>query len=63
LQTALSAIRELLLASKIPMEETLNISIDFVSDMAVWRDASDRRSVRVPESNAKRTPNCPPSPA
>jgi len=47
LQTALSAIRELLLASKIPMEETLNISIDFVSDMAVWRDASDRRSVRV----------------
>jgi hypothetical protein len=47
LQTALAAIRELLLDSKIPMEETLNISIDFVSDMTAWRDASDRRSVRV----------------
>jgi hypothetical protein len=29
------------------MEETLNISIDFVSDMVAWRDASDRRSVRM----------------
>lgn len=47
LQTALAAIRELLLASQIPMEETLNISIDFISDMAVWKDASERRSVRV----------------
>jgi hypothetical protein len=47
LQTALAAIRELLLASKIPMEETLNISIDFVSDMAGWKEAGDRPSVRV----------------
>lgn len=47
LQAALSAIRELLLASNIPMEETLNISIDFVSDMGAWKDAGDRRSVRV----------------
>jgi hypothetical protein len=47
LQTALAAIRELLLASNVPMEETLNVSIDFVSDMAAWRDADERRNVRV----------------
>jgi hypothetical protein len=38
LQTALSALRELLLASGVPMEETLNVSIDFVPNVATWRD-------------------------
>jgi len=47
LQTALSELRELLLSTKIPMEETLNVSIDFVPDMAAWRDAGNRRNVRV----------------
>jgi hypothetical protein len=47
LQTALSAIRELLLDSNIPMEETLNISIDFISDIAAWREAGDRGTARV----------------
>jgi hypothetical protein len=47
LQTALSAIRELLLDSKIPMDETLNISIDFVPDVAAWRESGGRRNARV----------------
>jgi GT2 family glycosyltransferase len=47
LQTALSAIRELLLASKIPMDETINISIDFVPDMVAWRESGGRRNARV----------------
>jgi hypothetical protein len=40
LQSALSGLRELLLAANVPMEETLNVSIDFVGDVAAWRDAS-----------------------
>jgi hypothetical protein len=39
LQTALRELRELLIASGVPMEETLNVSIDFVPDIAAWRDA------------------------
>ncbi len=39
LQTALSALREILIASGVPMEETLNVSIDFVPDVSEWRDA------------------------
>jgi hypothetical protein len=39
LQTVLSALREILIASGVPMEETLNVSIDFVPDVAEWRDA------------------------
>ena len=39
LQTVLSALREMLLASKIPMEETITIGIDFVPDLIAWRDA------------------------
>ena len=46
LQTAVSALRELLIASMVPMEETLNVTIDIVGDVAVWRDAS-ANSVRV----------------
>jgi GT2 family glycosyltransferase len=40
LQTALRALRELLLASNIPMEETVTVSIDFVPDIIAWRDAA-----------------------
>jgi GT2 family glycosyltransferase len=40
LQAALSALREVLIASTVPMEETINVSIDFVGDIAAWRDAS-----------------------
>jgi hypothetical protein len=29
------------------MEETLNISIDFIADMKAWKEAGERRSVRV----------------
>lgn len=47
LQTALTKIRELLLGSGVPMEETLNISIDFVPDLFAWRDAGNRRNARV----------------
>lgn len=47
LQTALAAIRELLLASNIAMEETLNISIDFVSNIGYWRDSDERPMARV----------------
>lgn len=47
LQTALAAIRELLLATNIPMEETLNVSVDFVPDISAWRDDGERRNVRV----------------
>jgi len=47
LQTALREIRELLLASNVPMEETLNISIDFVPDVVEWRDAGERRNARL----------------
>jgi hypothetical protein len=39
LQTALRELRELLIASSVPMEETVNVSIDFVPDIAAWRDA------------------------
>jgi hypothetical protein len=48
LQTVLMLMRDLLIGSKIPMEETLNVSIDFVSDMTAWRDGStERRNVRL----------------
>ena len=46
LQSAVSALRELLIASAVPMEETLNVTIDIVEDLAAWRDAS-ANSVRV----------------
>jgi hypothetical protein len=46
LQTALSALREILIGSGVPMEETLNVGIDFVPDVAEWRDAGER-NVRV----------------
>jgi hypothetical protein len=46
LQTALGALREVLFASGVPMDETLNVSIDFVPDTAVWRDAGEN-NVRV----------------
>jgi hypothetical protein len=39
LQTALAEIRELLTASNVPMDQTINVSIDFVPDIAEWRDA------------------------
>jgi hypothetical protein len=46
LNAALSALREILLASSVPMEETLNVNIDFVPDVAVWRAAGEH-NVRV----------------
>jgi hypothetical protein len=45
-QDALSALRELLIASAVPMEETINVSIDFVGNLEAWRDASTH-NVRV----------------
>lgn len=47
LQTALAELREVLIASNVPMEETLNVNIDFVPDIAVWRDAG-KNNMRVP---------------
>jgi hypothetical protein len=47
LQEALIAIRELLIATNVPMEQTLNVSLDFVPDLLVWREAGERRTVRV----------------
>ncbi len=48
LQNVLTLMRDLLIASKIPMEETLNVSIDFVPDLSEWRDAAtERRNVRL----------------
>lgn len=47
LQTTLSEVRELLLGSGIPMEETLNISIDFVPDIVQWRDSGEQRTARL----------------
>jgi hypothetical protein len=41
LQTALSDLREILIASGVPMEQTLNVSIDFVPDTGAWRDAGE----------------------
>jgi GT2 family glycosyltransferase len=39
LQNALSELREILLATGVPMEETLSVSIDFVPSVEEWRDA------------------------
>jgi len=47
LQTALAELREVLIASTVPMEETLNVNIDFVPDIEVWRDAGEN-NMRVP---------------
>ena len=47
LQAVLREIRELLLASNVPMDETLNVSIDFVPDIGEWRDAGARRNARL----------------
>jgi hypothetical protein len=46
LKTALSALREILLASSVPMEETLNVSVDFVPDIGAWR-ASVPHAARI----------------
>jgi hypothetical protein len=46
LQSAVSALRELLIASGVPMEDTLNVAVDVVEDFAAWRDASEN-SIRV----------------
>jgi len=46
LQTTLSVLREVLIESGIPMEETLSVSVDFVPDVAHWRDAG-QNNVRV----------------
>lgn len=47
LQAALAALRELLLTTAVPMDRTLNVSVDFVSDIETWRDAGSN-NVRVP---------------
>jgi hypothetical protein len=47
LQMALAELREVLIASTVQMEETLNVNIDFVPDVAVWRDAGEN-NLRVP---------------
>ncbi len=38
---AVAALRELLLQTGIPMEETLNVRVDPVGDLALWRDAAE----------------------
>jgi hypothetical protein len=38
-QEVLGVLRELLLASNVPMEETLTVDIDIVHDVSAWRDA------------------------
>jgi hypothetical protein len=38
-QEVLGVLRELLLASNVPMEETLTVDIDIVHDVGAWRDA------------------------
>lgn len=47
LQAVLRDMRELLLASNVPMEETLNVTIDFVPDIGEWRAAGARRNARL----------------
>jgi len=47
IHAALAAVRELLLSAGVPMEETLNVSIDFTPDVAEWRDAGTN-NVRIP---------------
>ncbi len=42
LKSALSALREVLFASGVPMEETLNVSVDFVPDVGEWRENAGR---------------------
>lgn len=46
LQAAISALRELLIGSGVTMEETLNVTVDVVEDIAAWRDAGSN-NVRV----------------
>ncbi len=46
LQTAVSLMREVLAATRVPLEETLNIRIEQVRDLAAWRNAA-ANSVRV----------------
>lgn len=46
LRETLSALREVLLASGVRMEETLNVSVDFVPDVVAWRESAGE-AVRV----------------
>jgi hypothetical protein len=46
LQAAISALRELLIGSGVPMEETLNVTVDVIEDIATWRDAGSN-NVRI----------------
>jgi hypothetical protein len=46
LKSALAALREILIAANAPMEETLNVSVDFVPDIAAWR-AEAGHAVRI----------------
>jgi hypothetical protein len=39
-QAAVGAVHQLLAESGVPMEETINVSIDYVGDHVAWRDAS-----------------------
>jgi hypothetical protein len=41
LQTALSELREIMIACGVPMEETLSVSLDFVPSVREWRDAGE----------------------
>jgi hypothetical protein len=46
LQAAVSELREVLMASGVAMEETLNVSVDIVGDVGAWREAG-ANNVRV----------------
>ena len=52
-QEALGILRELLLASNVPMEETLTVDVDIVHDMTTWRDAGTN-NVRLAVIRARR---------
>lgn len=39
MQTAVGALRELLTEASLPMEETLNVRVEKVTDVAVWRES------------------------
>ena len=45
LPEVIGVLREVLLASNVPMEETLTVDIDIVEDLAAWRDA-DANTIR-----------------
>lgn len=42
LQTVVAGLREVLVASNVPMDETITVNVDVVTDIAAWRDAGEK---------------------